>query len=72
MHIASIDSKILLMILPILVIQLGLIIFSLIKLIRSQRTKYLSKGVWAIIIVLGQLIGSIIYLVLEGGQNDSD
>ncbi|GAB2024571.1 PLDc N-terminal domain-containing protein [Lactovum odontotermitis] len=69
---AGIDTKMWLLLAPVAVIELGLIIFSLVKLIRSRQTKYLNKGVWAVIVVLGGFIGSIIYLVLESGQNDSD
>jgi hypothetical protein len=49
---------------PLVAIQLGLQLFSLIDLARAERhARYLPKPAWAAIIVLGQLFGSIIYLV---------
>jgi DMSO reductase anchor subunit len=52
---------------PILAIQLGLMIFALVDLIRRERTRG-PKWVWALIIVFGELIGPIIYFVL--GRED--
>ena len=52
------------LILPLAAIQLGLIIFSLIDLARGERrAKYLPKAAWAAIILLGGLLGSIVYLL---------
>ena len=49
---------------PLVAIQVGLQVFSLVDLSRAaRRTRYLPKAAWAAIIVFGQLLGSVIYLV---------
>jgi hypothetical protein len=50
--------------LPLIVIQLGLLIFSLVDLFRAERhVRWLPKPAWALIIIFGQMLGPIIYLV---------
>jgi len=68
----ELTRTILLLILPILAIQLGLMIYALVKVIKSKTTKYMNQAVWILIIVLLNIIGPILYLVLEGGQDDRD
>jgi len=46
---------------PVVVLELGLMIFALIDLIRRERTKG-PKWLWAIIIVLINIIGPVVYL----------
>jgi Phospholipase_D-nuclease N-terminal len=48
---------------PLLLLQLGLQIFSLVDLVRREKTKG-PKWLWAIVIIFGELIGSIVYLLL--------
>jgi DMSO reductase anchor subunit len=48
---------------PVLLLQLGLAIFCLIDLARRNRTKG-PKWMWAIIIILGELIGPLVYLLI--------
>ena len=48
---------------PIIVIQLSLMVFCLLKLSRDI-VKYLPKWAWALIIILGQLVGPVVYLIL--------
>jgi hypothetical protein len=50
------------LLIPLLLLQLGLQIFSLIDLVRRERTKG-PKWLWAIIIIFGELLGSIVYLL---------
>ena len=47
---------------PIILLQLGLMVFSLADLMRRERTKG-PKWVWALVIIFVNLIGPIIYLV---------
>ena len=50
--------------LPLVAIQLGLLVYSLIDLARAERrVRWLPKPAWALIIIFGQMIGPIIYLV---------
>jgi len=48
---------------PLLLLQLGLAIFCLIDLARRNRTRG-PKWMWAIIIILGELIGPLVYLLI--------
>jgi Phospholipase_D-nuclease N-terminal len=61
----NIDSTILLLIVPIAVIQLGLLIWALYDLTRpTRRVKGDSKVVWALIIIFINLIGPILYFLV--------
>ena len=53
---------------PIALIELGLMIFALTDLIRRERTKG-PKWMWAILIVLVQIIGPVVYLL--AGREES-
>jgi hypothetical protein len=48
---------------PILILQLGLMIFALVDLARRERTKG-PKWAWALIIIFVNLIGPILYFVV--------
>jgi hypothetical protein len=50
-------------IIPIVLLQLILMIVALVDLIRREKTRLLPKWGWAIVIVLGELIGPILYLI---------
>ncbi len=52
---------------PIVLLQLGLMVFALVDLIRRERTKGPKWG-WALVIILVNLIGPIVYLVV--GRED--
>jgi len=47
---------------PVVLIELGLMIFALTDLIRRERTKG-PKWMWAILIVVVQIIGPVVYLL---------
>ncbi len=51
------------LLIPIILIQLALMIYCLVDLIRRETTKG-PKWLWALLIVLGQLWGPILYLIL--------
>ncbi len=48
---------------PVVLLQLGLMIYCLVDLTRREKTKG-PKWMWALIIVLGELLGPVLYLVL--------
>ena len=50
------------LLIPLVLLQLGLMIYSLIDLSRRERVKG-PKWLWVILIVLGELIGPVVYLV---------
>ena len=47
---------------PLLVIQLGLMVFCLVDLSRREKTRG-PKWMWVVFIVLGELVGPVVYLV---------
>ena len=53
---------------PLLVLQLGLAIWALVDLIRRKEVKSLSKPIWAVIIILVNLIGPIVYFIIGRGE----
>jgi hypothetical protein len=55
-------------IIPLVLIQLILVIVALVDLVRREKTRYLPKWLWAVIIILGELIGPIVYLII--GRED--
>jgi len=48
---------------PVFLLELGLAVFCLVDLARRNRTKG-PKWMWAIIIIFGQLVGSLVYLLI--------
>lgn len=59
------DSQLLLLLVPVLVIQLGLIVLGLYDLLKPERrVKGDNKLVWGLIIVFINLIGPILYFVV--------
>ena len=56
-------SKLIMMLLPLIIIQIGLIIFALFRLAKDN-VKYLPKWAWALIIIFFNLPGPIIFLVV--------
>ena len=55
-------SSIIPFLIPIILLQLGLMVFALTDLIRRERTKG-PKWIWALVIIFVNLIGPVIYLV---------
>lgn len=56
-------SRLLLLLLPVIIIQLALVIFALVDLIKIPRTNG-PKWMWGVIIVVVNLIGPILYFVI--------
>ncbi len=57
------DVQILLLV-PLVLVQIGIQVFALIDLIRRARVKGGNKVLWAIIVLLGGLLGALVYIVL--------
>jgi len=57
------STEILQIAIPIIIIQLSLMVFCLFKLSKDS-VKYLPKWAWALIIILGELLGPIVYLII--------
>ncbi|MBW6463505.1 MAG: PLD nuclease N-terminal domain-containing protein [Firmicutes bacterium] len=61
-------SDLLLMLWPLLVFQLLLAAWAIIDLIRRKTVKALPKWAWALIVLLVNIFGPIIYLVFGRGE----
>ena len=57
------SGTIIALIIPLVLIQLGLLIFALVDLIRREKVKGGNKVVWALVIVFINIIGPIVYLI---------
>jgi Phospholipase_D-nuclease N-terminal len=66
----QLSTSSLLILLPLVLIELGLVVFSLVDLFRPERRVVgNNKLVWALIIVLVGTIGPIVYLLAGRKQN---
>jgi hypothetical protein len=55
------------LLIPILILEIGLVIYALIDLVRRDRTRG-PKWLWAVVIVLISLFGPVIYLLVGREQ----
>ena len=65
-EVGSMDSRIgalLAVLIPLALIQLGLMIWAIVDLVRRERVRGDSKLLWALVIVFVSTIGPIVYLV---------
>ena len=68
MNEVSLDlSTLIPLLIPILVIQIGLQIYALVDLYRQPKVRG-QKWIWVLVIILGEILGPIIYLVF--GRKD--
>lgn len=58
----QINNQTLMLILPLVLVQLILMVFCLVILKRDP-VNYLPKWLWAVIIIFGELLGPIIFLI---------
>ena len=66
----QVSTNLLLILLPLVVIELGLVVFSLVDLLKPERRVVGgNKLVWAMIIVLVSTIGPIVYLLAGRKQS---
>jgi hypothetical protein len=63
------QSQIILLLIPIVLIEMGLLGFALYDLIKRKKVRGGNKWVWGLIIVFVEFIGPIIYLVLGRGED---
>lgn len=54
---------------PLIVLQLGLQIYAIIDLVKKKKTRNLSIAAWIIIIVLGEILGPILYLLIGRSED---
>ena len=64
------SASLLLILLPLVVIEVGLVVFSLVDLFKAERHVVgNNKLIWALVIVLVGTIGPIVYLLAGRKQN---
>jgi len=51
-------------IIPLVLLQLILMVVALLDLSKRAKVRWLPKWLWAIIIILGELVGPIVYLIV--------
>jgi len=57
-----VNSLVLAVVIPLLLIQVGLIVWALVDLVKRERVKGGSKIVWVLVILIFEFIGPILYL----------
>ena len=61
----SLTPQVLLLIVPLAIVQVGLLVLAIVDLLRDDRAvRGGSKGVWAVIIVFVSMIGPILYFLV--------
>jgi len=68
----DIIKEILPFLIPLILVQLGLAVFSIIDLVKRKKVKYDNKILWGIIIILVNIVGPIIYLTLGRKEEEDD
>ena len=62
-------NEIILLVIPLVVIQLGLLGFALYDLVKRNRVRVGNKLLWGVVIVLVNIIGPILYLTIGREEN---
>ena len=62
LNLGGISTGELLLLIPVILLELGLLIVALVDLIRRQKTRG-PKWLWALVILFIQIIGPILYLI---------
>ncbi len=56
--------------LPLFLVQLGLMITALVHVLRHPQYKFGSRALWIPVVVLFQIIGPVVYFVFGRGEDD--
>jgi len=67
------------LLLPLAIIQFGLLLFAVIDIVKKRKTKNLNMIIWVLIVCFANMIGPILYLIfgrsdtgIDDGKNDDD
>jgi hypothetical protein len=73
MNLDNIDlAQLLPLLIPIVLLEFGLLIWALLDVIRRERVKGGNKVVWILVIVLINLIGPIVYFIFGREEDASE
>ena len=65
MNLPSIDPQVVALVIPVILLQLGLLVAAIVDLLRDDRAvRGGNKGLWAVVIVFVNLIGPILYFLV--------
>ena len=56
---------------PILLIEIGLIVYCLTDWLKREKFRWMSKWIWLVIFVFVQIIGAILYILLVKNHDDN-
>lgn len=56
------------LLLPIIALQIGLMVYSLVDLFKRETVRFNNKAIWAVVIIFVNMIGPIVYLAI--GRSD--
>ena len=62
--------KIVQLVWPIALIQLALQVYAIVDLIKRKKTKNLNVPVWVLIIILGEIIGAVLYFAIGRSEEE--
>jgi hypothetical protein len=57
---------------PLFVLEVALLVIALVDLVKRERVRGGNKVVWALVIILINIIGPIVYLLLGRGEDTVD
>jgi len=69
MNVLNIDSSMVRMLIPLVVVQLILQIVALVDLYKRERVKGGKKWIWVLVIIFGEIIGAAVYFIF--GRKDA-
>ncbi len=65
------DTKLIIAVIPLVLINLGLIVWCLIDWIKRKHFRFLDKWVWLPVFIFIQYIGPVLYLII-GRDHEND
>jgi hypothetical protein len=54
---------------PLLLLQIGLQIYAIYDILKNKNTKHFQYGIWLVIVILGEIVGPIIYFVVGKSED---
>lgn len=55
---------------PVIALQLIVQILAIIDIVRKKKTRNLSVPIWLIIVILGELVGAVVYFIIGRPEED--
>jgi hypothetical protein len=65
------DTKLIIAVIPLVLINLGLIVWCLVDWVKRKHFRFLNKWVWLLIFLFIQYIGPVLYLII-GRDHEND